>query len=159
MADGVLAEFLPPRPGAADYSEDLAQEIIETASVTPRSISWMIASYPHWPSLSTLYGWKAKHPEFRNAFHEARRRLAHELAFEAIEIADDSSGDAREFTRRDGSVYRVLDQEFAQRSQLRVKTRQWMAEKLCPEVYGNNVNMTLRAGPILSQEEALDQLR
>lgn len=155
LPDG--ADVLPPRPTAFD--EALAAEIVETVSLSPRSMMWLVATHPHWPTVSVISGWKVKHPDFRNAFHEARRRLADELAFQAIEIADDASGDRRDIERRDGSIFTVLDQEFVARSKLRVETRQWMAKKLAPEVYGDRQDITLRPGAILSQEEALEQLR
>lgn len=147
------------KPGETVWTDELAAEIIEAVGLTPRSMTWLVENNPHWPSVATIWGWKASKPEFRNAFNEARRRLADELAFQAIEIADDGSGDARIIERKDGSTFVVQDQEFAARSKLRVNTRQWMASKLCPEVYGDRLDMTLRPGAIVSQEDALDQLR
>jgi hypothetical protein len=154
------------RPGASRalvqdtvYSEALAREIIAEAAVCPRSVEWMCAAHPHWPCSATIHNWKASKPEFRNAFGEARRRLADVLAFQAVEIADDGSGDARVIERKDGSSFVIQDQEFAARSKLRTEVRRWLAGKLAPEVYGDRFDGTLRLGPILSQEDALDQLR
>jgi hypothetical protein len=53
----------------------------------------------------------------------------------------------------------MLDQEFVGRSKLKTEVRRWLAGKLAPEVYGERIDGTLRVGPILSQEEALDLLR
>ena len=148
----------PPRRRST-FTEELAAEIVEAVSLHPRSLNWLCAHFPHWPSVSTIWNWRQDHPEFRNAFVEARRRLADELAFETLEISDDSSGDARVIPRRDGSELVVLDQEFVARSKLRVESRRWLAAKLAPEVYGDRLDLTARVGPILSQEDALDQLR
>jgi hypothetical protein len=153
--DGV-AEWLP---GQTIWDEALAEEIVEAVAVSPRSIGWLCANNPHWPSERTIRNWKAARPEFKAAFEFARHELAHELAFQTIEIADDGSGDARVIERKDGSSYVVQDQEFAARSKLKVESRRWLAAKLAPEVYGERIDANLRLGPILSQEEALDLLR
>lgn len=160
MADDASA--LPARghpPFQPCWSDELAAEIIETVSLSARSLSWLCDQNPHWPSPATIHVWKATRPEFRNAFAEARRQLADELAFQAVEIADDGSGDAKVIERRDGSTFTILDQEFANRSKLRVGVRQWLAEKLAPDVYGQRLDVNARVGVILAQEDALDQLR
>lgn len=137
----------------------LLEEIIDALRVTPRSIAWLCEKNDHWPSFQTLYAWKAKSPEFRNAFNQARRELADELAFQSVEIADDGSGDALEIERKDGSTYTIVNNEFVARSKLRTEVRRWLAGKLAPEVYGDRIDVNARVGPILSQEDALDQLR
>lgn len=138
---------------------ELLDEIIEALRMSPRSVAWLCERNEHWPSVQTLYNWKAKSPEFRNAFNQARRDLADELAYQTIEIADDGSQDALEVERKDGSSYTVLNQEFVARSKLRTEVRRWLAGKLAPEVYGERIDLTARIGPILAQEDALDQLR
>jgi len=141
------------------WDDGLAAEIIETVAIAPRSMEWLCAANPHWPCPKTIRTWKRERPEFRNAFEAARRDLADVLAFQAVEIADDSSGDVKEIPRRDGSTYQMLDQEFVGRSKLKTEVRRWLAGKLAPEVYGDRFDGTIRLGPILSQEDALDQLR
>lgn len=153
--DGV-AEW---RPGLSVWDETLAQEIVETVAVSPRSMEWLCRANPHWPCSRTIRTWKAERPEFRNAFNLARRELADELAFQSVEIADDGSGDARLVERKDGSTFVVQDQEFAARSKLRTEVRRWLAGKLAPDVYGERVDANIRLGPILSQEDALELLR
>jgi hypothetical protein len=146
-------------PGQTVWDDALAAEIIETVATSPRSVEWLCDANPHWPCAKTIRTWKNTRPEFRNAFNAARRELADVLAFQSVEIADDGSGDARVIERRDGSTYVVQDQEFAARSKLRTEVRRWLAGKLAPEVYGDRIDATVRLGPILSQEDALDQLR
>lgn len=153
------AELTDWSPGETVWSDALAAEILETVSRSPRSMEWLCAANPHWPCWTTIKVWKAERPEFRNAFALARRELADELAFQTIEIADDGSGDARLIERKDGSTFVVQDQEFAARSKLRTEVRRWLAGKLAPEVYGERLDATVRLGPILSQEDALDLLR
>lgn len=138
---------------------DLLSEIVEALRISPRSVAWLCEKNAHWPSVQTLYNWKAKSPEFRNAFNQARRDLADELAYQTIEIADDGSGDALEVERKDGSSYTILNNEFVQRSKLRTEVRRWLASKLAPETYGERIDVNARVGVILPQEDALDQLR
>ena len=147
------------RIGETVWTDELAAEILDTVSRSPRSMEWLCQANPHWPCWATIKNWKAARPEFRNAFNLARRELADELAFQTIEIADDGSGDARVIERKDGSTFVVQDQEFVARSTLRTEVRRWLAGKLAPEVYGERIDATLRLGPILSQEDALDLLR
>lgn len=146
------------KPGEDTYTEELAREICDVVAVQPRSLVWLCMANPHWPGHTTIWNWRDKRPDFRAAFDEGRRRLADELAFQSIEIADNSSGDVKLIPRRDGSTYPMQDQEFAKRSDLRVKARQWLASKLAPEVYGDRVDVNARH-VILTQEQALDQLR
>jgi hypothetical protein len=156
-------EASPPlaawRPGQSLWDPALAEEILETVAVAPRSMEWLCEANPHWPCAKTIRTWKAERPEFRNAFNQARRELADVLAFQSVEIADDGSGDARVVERKDGSTFVVQDQEFAARSKLRTEVRRWLAGKLAPDVYGDRLDVNARLGPLLTQEEALDQLR
>lgn len=146
-------------PGQSVWDEALATEILELRAISPRSLEWLCDANPHWPSARTIRAWKETRPEFRNAFHLAERHLADVLAYQCLEIADDGSGDAKVIERRDGSTFTILDQEFAARSKLRVETRRWWCSKLAPDVYGDRVAHDHRLNPILSQEDALDQLR
>jgi hypothetical protein len=154
------------RPGQADYwlpgtdtfDEALATEIVETVRRSPRSVGWLCLANPHWPCLETIHNWRARRPEFRAAFEEARTALADEMAFQTIEIADDSSGDVKLVPRKDGSVYRMNDPESAKRSELKVRSRQWLCSKIAPAKYGERLDATVRHG-VLTQEEALDLLR
>ena len=153
------AELVEWAPGETVWDDALAEEILEAVAVSPRSVEWLCAENPHWPSARTIRTWKATRPEFRNGFNQARRELADVLAFQAVEIADDDDGDMLEMTRKDGSTYLVVNQAKGNRDKLRAGVRQWLAGKLAPEVYGERADLNVRLGPILSQEDALDQLR
>ncbi len=95
-------------------------------------------------------------------FASAAPSLADALFDEALEIADDVSGDWA--TDKDGK--KVLDHEHIQRSRLRVDTRKWAAGKLAPKRYGDKVQHTgdgggpIRVRPDLSKltGEELDAL-
>ncbi len=61
---------------------------------------------------------------------------------EALEIADDASGDWT--ADKDGK--KTLDHEHVQRSRLRVDTRKWAAGKLAPKRYGDKLQHTGEGG-------------
>lgn len=88
------------------------------------------------PTKTTILRWLFEESKFRDNFRDqyarARRIQAECMADELIDIADDSSED--EVFTDDGR--RLLNKEFVQRSKLRVETRQWVAIKLLPKVYG-----------------------
>ncbi len=71
---------------------------------------------------------------------------------EALEIADDASGDWT--ADKDGK--KTLDHEHVQRSRLRVDTRKWAAGKLAPKRYGDKLNLGGTLG--LRWEDALKEL-
>jgi hypothetical protein len=145
--------------GVTVWDDDLAAEIIEVAAISPRSMGWLVAHNPHWPCLATIYNWKTVNAEFRNALNSARRLLADELAFQILDIGDDGSADVQVIERKDGSTFTLLVQEVVNRSKLKCENRKWLAGKLAPEVYGERIEASLRVGQMLTQEEALEQLR
>ncbi len=110
------------------------------------------------PDKATVLRWlgdKTK-ADFRDQYAHARDMQADALFDEALEIADDVSGDW--FTDKDGR--KVLDHEHVQRSRLRVDTRKWAAGKMAPKRYGDKVQHTGDGGgPIgLRWEDALKEL-
>ena len=107
------------------------------------------------PDKATVLRWladKAK-ADFRDQYAHARDMQADALFDEALEIADDVSGDWS--TDKDGK--KVLDHEHIQRSRLRVDTRKWAAGKLAPKRYGDKMQHTgdgggpIRVRPDLSK--------
>ncbi len=98
-----------------------------------------ICSLEIMPRMSTVMQWLFNPSDFRDSFMEqyrrARQMQAEVHADEQIDIADDSSED--EIFTDDGR--RLLNKEFVARSKLRVETRQWIASRLLPKVYGPKV--------------------
>lgn len=88
------------------------------------------------PHLSTVMRWLFEPSDFRDYFQEqyrrARQMQAEIHADEMVDIADDSSED--EIFTDEGR--RLCNKEFVARSKLRVETRQWVASRLLPKVYG-----------------------
>ncbi len=83
------------------------------------------------PDKATVLRWLAdkKKADFRDQYAHAREMQADALFDEALEIADDATGD----WATDAKGNKVLDHEHVQRSRLRVDTRKWAAGKLAPK--------------------------
>ncbi len=144
------------------YSEALAAQICErlAGGESLRTICKDAAM----PALSTVMGWLAdgEHRDFLEQYTRAREMQADALFDEALEIADDASGDW--IKDKDGKI--LVDHEHVTRSRLRVDTRKWAAGKLAPKRYGDKLQHTgegggpIRVRPDLSKltDEELDVL-
>lgn len=76
--------------------------------------------------------------ERRAQYAHARALLVDGWVEETLEIADDARNDWMTRKRRDGSEDEVLDDEHVRRSDIRIKTRQWLAERLESRKYGSS---------------------
>ena len=134
------------------YTESLAAEICRRLAEgeTLRSVCRDKAM----PDKATILRWLAdkKKADFREQYVYAREMQADALFDEALEIADDASGDWTE--DKDGK--KVVDHENIQRSRLRVDTRKWAAGKMAPKKYGDKLDLGGSIG--LRWEDALKDL-
>lgn len=98
----------------------------------------------HIPSKSTVLMWLTdpEHQAFRTKYAQAREIQADGFVDEMVEIADDGSNDWMEKHDTEGeSIGWRENGEAMRRSQLRIATRQWIAEKLKPKKYGSKVEL------------------
>lgn len=97
------------------------------------------------PSASTVFRWLADDSDagaaFREQYARAREGQADALFESILEIADDGTNDYVERLRADGERDVVFDSEHVQRSRLRVDARKWMAGKLSPKKYGDDLRL------------------
>lgn len=63
---------------------------------------------------------------------------AEKMFDDILAIADETSGDIKR--DKDGNEY--LNQEFVQRSKLRIDARKWQLSKMFPKKYGDSVKLT-----------------
>lgn len=117
------------------YTQELADEICETIASEGKSLQRLCSEHDHWPVRSKIYEWRRIHPYFRDKYTEAKKEQIETFIDEIIEISDDTSRDSRENSQGD----EVANSEWLNRSRLRVDTRKWLAGKLCPRLYGENV--------------------
>lgn len=131
-----LGDEIPKKGRPTLYTEELAAVIC--ALIAEGYSLRKIAALDNMPQTSTILRWLFNPSDFKDAFSEqyrrARQMQAELHADEVIDIADDSIED--EVFTDDGR--RMLNREFVQRSKLRVETRQWVAMRLLPKVYGPN---------------------
>ena len=100
------------------YSESLANKICRGVSL---GISlYKLCSLPGYPCRMSVYKWLFEHPTFADNFRRARSNGVESMVDELIDIADNVDEDPN--SRR-----------------IRIDTRKWIASKLKPRVYGDNL--------------------
>ncbi len=96
------------------------------------------------PSKSTVFEWLAdeRYEAFRTKYARAREAQADALFDEMIDIADDGRNDWMEKKNSEGDITGWQENgESLRRSDMRIKTRQWMASKLQPKKYGDKLEL------------------
>lgn len=125
------------------YSEETAALICERIA-TGESLR-SICDDEDMPGLRTVFDWLAdeRYAIFRTKYARAREVQADTLFDEMLDIADDGRNDWMEKHNGDGQVTGYQENgEALRRSDLRIKTRQWMAAKLQPKKYGDKLDLT-----------------
>lgn len=118
-----------------DYTPELGKEICEAIASSGSGLPTLCNKNPHWPNRSSIFLWLRKYPEFSDRYHQAKKDQVSALVDDILEISDDSSQDDK--INEDGNV--SFNSEWAARSRLRVDTRKWIAAKLVPRLYGDNM--------------------
>lgn len=128
-----ICEMKTGRP--TDYTPKLAQEICDVTASTGSGLPTLCRKFPHWPTTSSIYLWLRKHSEFSDKYYQAKKDQVNVLVDEILEISDNSARDDKVNSHGDTSC----DSEWVARSRLRIDTRKWLAAKLVPRLYGDNV--------------------
>jgi hypothetical protein len=115
------------------YTQELADTILDRMACGETLTQ--ISNDAGMPHRSTVRRWLARYPDFCTAYTRARELLADVYAEQAIEIADDASGDIT----TDAKGKPTVDWETVQRSRLRCDMRRWFAAKLAPRKYGEKI--------------------
>jgi hypothetical protein len=131
----------------SDFSEEIADEICELIS-EGKSLR-KICQSDDMPSRVTVNSWlkkgdKGEEPfkSFLAQYVRSREEQADYYADEMIEIADESSNDTtQDFRGKD-----ICNNEWVNRSKLRVDARKWLASKLRPKRYGDRTHQEI-SGP------------
>jgi hypothetical protein len=123
------------RRPASTYSDMLARRICDL--IAEGSSLETIGELPDMPSRRTMRGWLEDHPDFLTRYEIARRERTDNLVDEAIAIADSVRG-----TDSNAAVGAA---------KLAVDTRRWLASKLLPERFGDQLAITGKGGdPLLT---------
>ncbi len=94
------------------------------------------------PKRTTVVKWQGQHDGFATLYARARVAYADAIFDQAMEIADDTSGDWTTRTKK-GEEIRVVDHENIQRARLRVETRLKAAAKINPAKYGEKLDVNM----------------
>ncbi|MBX4976117.1 terminase small subunit protein [Rhizobium lentis] len=127
---------------ASKFSQALAERIC--ARIADRESLRSICRDEDMPSKSTVLSWLADEDKaaFRARYALAREIMADSFVDEMVEIADNSSDDWIEKKNASGETTGWQENgEAIRRSQLRIATRQWVAERLRPKKYGAKVEL------------------
>lgn len=131
------------RPPGRKYEPGLARKICER--IAGGETLNAICSEHNMPNKQVVIKWlmQVGRNDFREMYYYARRVAAEILIDEVIEIADSTKGDWKPVYNRHGELIDIkADNEAIQRSRVRIDTRKWLAAKMIPRVYGENVEVT-----------------
>lgn len=118
-----------------EYSQEKADEICIRMADGESLRS--ICRDEHMPDMSTVLRWLGRKEldHFRLQYAHAREVGLEQMAGEILEISDDTRLD----TTYNKNGDEVANNEWIQRSKLRVDTRKWILSKLLPKKYGDRV--------------------
>jgi hypothetical protein len=125
-----------PAHRPSSYTDEIAHEICETIAHSNRGIDYLCSKHKSWPDPKTVMRWLSQQETFRQRYADARARQADFIFDECLEIADDVSGDGE---RGDNGKETQHATEQVARSKLRVDTRKWIAARLAPKKYGEQI--------------------
>ncbi len=130
------SESVMGRP--TDFTPELGDILCAKIATSTRSIK-RICEDKGMPSHTTFWAWLRKYPDFLAQYTRAKAEQSDLLIEETLDIADDSRNDFIEELDKKGEVKGALfNKEAVQRSKLRIDTRQWLATKLKPKIYGQH---------------------
>ena len=110
------------------------------------------------PHMATIFRWLRIHDDFCEQYTRAKEESADALTDEMLDIADNATNDYMEELGKDGqSKGYQLNGDHVRRSTLRIETRKWLASKLKPKRYGNNISVAVKESKEFSKEN-LDEL-
>lgn len=122
------------------YTPELGIRICEAYASTCKSLEWICQNTSGFPRARTVHRWVIRYNEtFGQLYARAQEIKTHLLAGETIEIADDGSGDLMVDNRGN----EMLNREFYNRSDLRVKARQWYISRLNRKVFGDKLDQEI----------------
>ena len=96
------------------------------------------------PPAVTFFEWLSKDEEKAKQYAYACDLRAEYLFDEIIDIADDKSDDI--IITKDGN--KVLNNEFVQRSRVKIDARKWIISKLNPKKFGDKIDHTTNGNDI-----------
>ena len=110
------------------YSTEIAIKVCTTVASDARSMQAICKDNPDFPSAGTIDRWRVFHPAFARNFNAAKKVQCQLLIDQIIDLADDPAN----------CVPEILNW-----AKTRIHTRQFLASKLLPKIYGDKNIETL----------------
>lgn len=134
-----------------EYDEAAFTELMERLAAG-ETLKQICESDDKYPCSHTVRKWVIDNVNgCSSRYTRAREMGMHEMVDETIVISDDSSNDTMIVRRGDKDV-KVANNEWINRSRLRVDTRKWLASKIIPKIYGDRVQTEITGadgGPLV----------
>jgi hypothetical protein len=121
------------------YTPELATRFCELVASTTMSLQ-QIGRECGVPA-NIFLKWCSRYDELGASYARAREQQQHLRADELLEIVDDSSNDWVDVETKSGRIIRQFDHEHAKRSELRIRTRQWLMSRFAPRVFGERLQL------------------
>jgi len=94
---------------------------------------------------ASFYRIKNLDPVFKQMWEDARFTAMERMADEMIEIVDDDSNDVIQGTDKHGNEVEISNPSAVRRAETRVKSRQWLMERLHSKQFGNKIQAEITA--------------
>ena len=121
------------------YNTELAIQVCMAIATDPRPYEKILKSNPHFPDTTTIGRWRVFYPVFAKNYTAAKKAQAQIFVDEIIDIIDDPAN---------------CEPEILNWAKSRVSTRQWLATKLLPKIYGDRQQNDV----IVKHEDSLKDL-
>lgn len=127
-------KFMKLGYGGRKMTEEICLEILNR--ICKGDTLKQICSDAHMPNYGTVMKWYHTDPDFQAAMDEAKQFQMNLYADEILEIADNSVGDVRLAYDKNGNLVPEVNYENVKRSELKIKTRQYLMEKFHKKAFG-----------------------
>lgn len=135
------------------YNEAIAQLICERVATHTTSLQKLCKMYDDMPNHDTVYAWRARYDEFSAMYFDALKIRANILAEEIVDLADDIE------TYSDADGVERVDSGMTRKTDLQIKSRQWMVARLEPRRWGDRKELEQAQATNAVLQSELDTLR
>lgn len=127
-------------PRVSLFTQDIADAICEL--LADGKALRTICEAEDMPHRATVFRWLAADPAFAEQYGKAREAQADALADDIVAIADECRKGTKTVRKANGDV-EVTEIDMIERARLQVDARKWVAAKLKPKKYGDQMRTEL----------------
>lgn len=128
-----------------EYTKEIGDEICEIIATSNKGLS-TICKDERMPCRATIHNWLKTNETFLDNYTRAKQDQADFLVDEMLEIADTCRPGTKKVIKPTGEE--VTEGDMIERSKLMVDTRKFIASKLKPKKYGQNIDVTSGGLPV-----------